>query len=506
MKPAFWVSVIILIWVIVQFAYSRPDSICSDLLSWRQAETQNIARNFLLPDANLFYPRTNWGGDGPGYVEAEFQIYTYLIAQFMRFFGDVEWPGQVLNIFFMSLSAIVIYRILAQRFEEHAALFGMSVLLIGRSSIFISTSVQPDVLCFLFYTLGFSLFLSFVEGSGNKYLWFSALCTSIAALIKPTALQLGITEFFIVLFLYPQLFRKPMLWISWVVILIPVAVYYLHAHNLYVMYGNSFGVISGGDAKFPPFRTLLIPWMYVKILWVSSIWGLGFLGAIAGLYLLLMRQIKSIEWSLIIGNAAMLILSMRYTSNQGAGPHYHILTLLLSAWLTAHTFQHVTRTLTSRLHHKIFVFSSISLVIILYLFQLNQRHNFNVPGREPQWHVLNVGNALARFVKENDLVVVRSRFPSLLPKRWGGKAMNFEEPRIFYLAKTRGWVVPKDLYGAEKIKDYVSRGARYYAEPDRVREDDPELYAWLNDNAEIVYRGQDGIHERIYFFPSTKSD
>jgi hypothetical protein len=66
--------------------------------------------------------------------------------------------------------------------------------------------------------------------------------------------------------------------------------------------------------------------------------------------------------------------------------------------------------------------------------------------------------------------------------------------------------VPRDLYGAEKIKDYVSRGARYYAEPDRVREDDPELYAWLNDNAEIVYRGQDGIHERIYFFPSTKSD
>jgi len=42
---------------------------------WREADIASIARNYYREDMNLFSPRIDWRGDGPGYVEMEFPIY-----------------------------------------------------------------------------------------------------------------------------------------------------------------------------------------------------------------------------------------------------------------------------------------------------------------------------------------------------------------------------------------------------------------------------------------------
>src|SRR4051794_592913 len=47
---------------------------------WRQSDTATIARNFATNGMHLFFPQINWGGAGPGYVEAEFQLMPWLTA------------------------------------------------------------------------------------------------------------------------------------------------------------------------------------------------------------------------------------------------------------------------------------------------------------------------------------------------------------------------------------------------------------------------------------------
>ena len=48
--------------------------------SWRQADTAAIARNLYQNGFNLLYPQIDWGGNSPGYVESEFQLYPFLVA------------------------------------------------------------------------------------------------------------------------------------------------------------------------------------------------------------------------------------------------------------------------------------------------------------------------------------------------------------------------------------------------------------------------------------------
>ena len=49
----------------------------------------------------------------------------------------------------------------------------------------------------------------------------------------------------------------------------------LHARNVYLEYGNTFGVLSGGDSKMPRLEHLLVPKLYLlaarnSVLWVGT--------------------------------------------------------------------------------------------------------------------------------------------------------------------------------------------------------------------------------------------
>src|SRR6266496_3051917 len=51
--------------------------------TWRQADTASIAHNF-IKSGNILYPQINWGGNGPGYVEAEFQLMPFIVSILYR--------------------------------------------------------------------------------------------------------------------------------------------------------------------------------------------------------------------------------------------------------------------------------------------------------------------------------------------------------------------------------------------------------------------------------------
>ncbi len=155
---------------------------------------------------------------GPGYVESEFQLYPFLIAAVMRVTGEAEYPGQVLSLLFIGLSAFVMYTGLAGYFGYGAGLAGMMVFLTAQGPVHLSTSIQPDALCFLFYAAGFFAFLKYMQETKISFLVWSTVFAVFAGLIKPTALNLCAIQFLIIIFKDSKQLRNPGIWCSWFVI------------------------------------------------------------------------------------------------------------------------------------------------------------------------------------------------------------------------------------------------------------------------------------------------
>jgi len=68
---------------------------------------------------------------------------------------------------------------------------------------------------------------------------------------------------------------------------------------------------------------------------------------------------------------------------------------------------------------------------------------------------------------------------------------NFEDPRVFYVSRTKGWVLPNDLRGASRLDEVARRGAKFYVHVAQ-KPIDAELAAWLAANATRVYASAAG--------------
>jgi hypothetical protein len=483
-------GVLVGIWLISQVLWAFPKEIADDWMGWRQADTQTIARNFLAPGANILYPRVNWGGDGPGYVETEFQLYTWLTAGVMRVVGLSELPGLFLSLLAMAGAGLVLRRMLATRFGAGPAMFGLAVFLGQRGPVFLSSTVQPDALCFLFYCVSIAALLAWIERPAAKSLVLMAVATTLAALVKVTSLHVGIFQFLAVLLVAPRLLRRPGLWLAWAGILAVVGLYMVHAHRLFMDYGNTFGIIAGGDSKFATVETLLDPGNYPSLVRLSVVWGFGVLGAAAAVFLAVTRRLDRVAIAVGLANFVYLLVAFRYTRSEWNGPHYHLFTAVLGTWLATAAFALLQGRLSRQGRARIWVPVACSvLCATLYSAQLARRHAPSLVLWEKNPAVA-MGKALRTLAAPGSLVVVRSSADAR--DRAFGTVNNFEDPRVFYLADVHGWVLPADEARLDVIRLAADRGAAFYVDPYR-RHDGGELDRWLADHADIaIDRGELG--------------
>ena len=72
-----WLLLAMLSWAAATWLFVAPHGIG---YSWRECDTQAIARNLAFEEFDPLRPRIDWRGDGPGYVETELQLYPTLVA------------------------------------------------------------------------------------------------------------------------------------------------------------------------------------------------------------------------------------------------------------------------------------------------------------------------------------------------------------------------------------------------------------------------------------------
>lgn len=470
--------------------FARPDRIVSGWNGWRQCDTQTIALNLASSECSLLYPEVSWAGP-EGLVQTEFQLYPFLVSLLMRVFGAAEWPGQLVSILAVAGAVWILLPRVARHFGVGPAILSAALLLGARGPVLYSTTVMPDATCLLFYSAGLACFLGFLAGRRNSLLWIAALCQALAAMIKPTALSLGLFEFAACLFTARWALRNPLVWLSWLGTLLPVAVYFAHSIRIYEESGFSFGIgLGSGDSKFPTREFLLMPGSYKVLALLCTEWGLGYWASFCGLALLILRRLDRIALALICANVVMLTIAMRHTRYE-IGTHYYLPVWPLGLWLGAAGLQTLrARIPAARSRWLAWVLGGLAGAQWIGHLLLADQQNFE---QIDQQRVIAVGEALRRQSAADDLLIYRSQAPAW-DSTWDC-ANNFEDPRPFYLCGRRGWVLPADLRGVTQIREYRRRGASLYAEH-VGRPHDPELASWLARNARQIWTGSLG--GRIY--------
>jgi hypothetical protein len=527
--------------------WRRPDgpaAVTSDWQGWRQADTHAMARSQAFERFDPTTPRIDWRGDGPGTVEAEMPIYPALVSIPLRFLGDSVWPGQLLSLCCVLLAGALLYRALARRFGGCAAFFALLAVLTGQGALTIATSIQPDPLSFLFFTIGWLAFLAYLETdlgtdlntrrAAALFTWI--LATALAALVKPTTLELGLAQGLVVLLAHRRALRDPRLWLGWILVLSLVVVYLLHARELYQTSGNTFGVLSGGDSKLPALDRLAEPASWRELGRYAVLWGITlpsllaiailFVVAIGRLVRLARRRASSAAAAapppafgpeviaLAFAAIALDVLAFRYTSGP-FGTHYHLPHAVLGATLVARAVAAVrpiahaassivptpsaaTSSLTALpTAHLPRAVIRLLLLGFLALSAFAAHRSVQFLRTLPAQRETELGLALSRLAPPQTRVAVRARAEHF-NLEWR-TINNFEDPRVFYLSRTYGWVLPNDLLGAEavtRLEDLVRRGARFYVHVQQI-EIDAELRAFLAARAERVFASAAG---EIYAF------
>jgi len=469
-----FVGLFLVFYGVLLWFFLRPDSV----RGWRECDTQTIALHLAEAHSSILRPRIDWGGVGAGYVEAEFQLYTWLVAALLRPFGDVPWAGQLVSLASTLGAGIFVFLMLAREHRAVAAALGVVAFFSSRAVVVSATSVQPEALCLLLYSAALYGFLRYEALTGTPArlaLLGFALAGALAMLVKPTAAQLGISTFLLLFLRSRERLKTIEPWLAWAVILILLGLHLAHAQRLYAESGNTFGVLSGGDSKLPRLSHLLTPGLYVQVVIQATLWGAGPAGVLALIACLVLRRNTALLLALVAGNAVWTLLALRYTSSS-AGTLYHILGAVLAA--------HAVATLGDVLvpYNRVLAPALLGLVLSVWLAKSASYrfHLLTAPWDEPS---IVAGDTLRRFAKPRDIVVVRSVEPGY--DAYWNTPNNFQDPRVFYRSNTRGFPLPLDDLDPKSISTSAAQGARFYIET-IPPQPSPALTHYLSTNAHLL--------------------
>lgn len=211
--------------------------------SWRECDIAAVARNFYQEDMNILYPRIDWRGNGPGYAEMEFPVFPWMIALGYKVFGFHEVIGRVLAFIFSLATLFAFFKLARYLLSESGAILASLFFVLSPLTIRIANSLQPEGLMLFALVLAVYGFIRWLDEDKTKWFVLAMLATAVAVLAKVNSLHIGIL--FLILLINKKGFafiRDFRMWLFALVALAPAALWYVHAHQLWLTFGNSLGV------------------------------------------------------------------------------------------------------------------------------------------------------------------------------------------------------------------------------------------------------------------------
>lgn len=448
---------------------------------WRPADTAAIAHHFLENGFRLLYPQINWGGSGPGYVETEFQLYPFLVALLYRVFGEQLWLGRLVSLLF-SVPTFAVFYLLARRIlTPLAATVALFLFVISPLDLRYSATFMPEAAMLFFYVVALYLFYRYYETSSRWLLALAALSTALGILIKPTA---GVVFLVFLILMFDKhgvrgLIRREV-WLTGLVSLVPSALWYWHAHELYLTYGNTFGVIGGGDTKFGNLSYWLSPAFYLatarlEVKWVFD--GVGLVFFVIGLIAAL-RHRRYILITAGVLTTGLYYLAIAHAADKPFAVHYHLVALPFAALAmglgisTLTSYARMTGPLTAGAAVLLF----LTVAWSAYIYGDLVRFGENGWARQE----INCAAQVQSVVPDNSLLIISSPVES----EYADRPRNYQDPTIFFYSHRYGWSLPADWHTPDKVEAYHQAGAAYFVIADGpLLESSPTLVSYLEANS-----------------------
>jgi 4-amino-4-deoxy-L-arabinose transferase-like glycosyltransferase len=224
--------------------------------SWRQADTAAMARNFHENGYRFLYPQVDWGGSGPGYVECELPAFPYAVALAYRALGPSEAWGRLLAALLSTLTVYLLYRLARDAYDdERTALAGAFVFAMLPLSVYYGRAFMPEAAMLCASVAALHAFDRWTVTGSRRWYGLAALATAAACLLKLPCLYLGLPLLYLAWRTWGVAFvRRPALWLFAALVLLPVALWYGHAHALYRDGGVTFGIWEYGSDKWGNWR------------------------------------------------------------------------------------------------------------------------------------------------------------------------------------------------------------------------------------------------------------
>ncbi len=476
---------------------------------WRQTDTASIARNFARNGLQLFYPQINWGGAGPGYVETELPLMPWLTALLYRVFGEHDTIGRLVSLAFMLVATAAFWGLARRLLAPDTARFAVIAFVVSPVFLRWGTAFMPEATVLAFSLLTLYAFCRWLQEDRMIWLVAAAAAMSAAALAKPTSLHLGLVLAGWLLLgragvqrgdsadvewqrSHPAdvqvpartRLRRPSVYVAGVAALVAPALWFWHAARLHAEYGNTFGVLSGGDSKWGSVALWLTPAFYLGNLKTELIFVYGIVGVpLAVLGAVWAWRHRPAAFPLLVAGAVALVIYYaavgRY-SGSDLGVQYHVYSLPYAALAIGLGLAAAARWLAPRVRPVLF---GLAVTLAVGALFLQSGNVFLQSIRSNAGQFGECAEALTQVSAPGDLVVVATTSATVED----GVANNFQEPVVFYLADRKGWSLAADQTDPGLLASYRDQGARFLVSPDSslVPAGGPRA-AWLAANATPV--------------------
>ncbi len=437
---------------------------------WRECDVSAIARNFDREGMNLFYPRIDWRGTGPGYAEMELPLLSWAMAAAYRVIGVHEVVGRLIN-YALSLVALGVGLALVVYLLPPIGAAAAGVFLaLAPLPIRVATSLQPESLMFACYLLAGYAFIRWLDTDRRRDYLVAMGATALSILAKLPAVHLGI--FFLIVLFMRRGRRALADWRVWafaVGALAPGVAWYVHAHHLYLMYGNSLGVSNEPHWLRADFFTHP---RYAKGLVhidLQYVWGwVGVLVAAVGVALAPSSRAVTVglAW---FASVAIYYIIVEHSLSQDWAVYYHVVSVPSAAIL----FGAGAQALAERARRSAPWFSVAALVPLTYAGQIARVAHDARPHSGVEWYAC--AQTFAPHIAPGALILASGGNCTDAD----GEPVTYHSPHMMYWLDRKGFNVCREAESADSAAAFAARGAQYFIAERSFLEENPGIDAGL---------------------------
>ncbi len=451
----------------------------------------SIARNYYRNGFHFAYPQIDWGGNGPGYVEMEFPIVPYTTALLYAAAGSPDDRLSFIVPLVAGVATVLFAYLLVRRlFGAPAACVAASLLSLSPVFVRFSQLFFPESLMLASSVAAIYWVVRWQQEGTIRHLMFGALATSLAVLVKPTALMLGAPLLWAFYLRYGfSAWKRPALYGFGAIALVPAFGWYWHALNLAIEYHNSFGILFGGGSNKLASLTLLSSAdFYLKLarrLIVYHMTPIGIIGLIwaIGRVRFSKDQATVVVWFWTAA-ASLFVVAIGNDSQ----PYYQLPFVIPACILAAGGLLKLNRFLERSVAPTLRWAPATGLVLLtISTAAVGAALNLRLADYVTfTWLHRVAAVEFAKVIRPSALIVYSEHDPDSLPR-----GEHVTPPYPFYFSDHRGWYLETGWVTTRELGELQSKGAEYFVLRDIeiMREKHPEVLTYLEGFEQVPTTG-----------------